>query len=161
LLTSFVTFLQDFFFDYSPYTTMWEEAKKTLFRFQSFNLIPSDEEKKKIYEDYAQEVIRVVEGRPAPKPEKPEEPRPTKKTKVYDLLTLALYPFFSPPAHCFLQFRDEEVKVKKEEQAKEEAVKEEAMKEEAVKEEAVKEVVKEGEEEAVKEEGEIEEGEIS
>ena len=141
---------------------MWEEAKKTLFRFQSFNLIPSDEEKKKIYEDYAQEVIRVVEGRPAPKPEKPEEPRPAKKTKMYDLLTLALYPFFfSPPAHCFLQFRDEEVKVKKEEPAKEEAVKEEAMKEEAVKEEAVKEVVKEGEEEAVKEEGEIEEGEIS
>lgn len=60
---------------------MWDEAKKTLFRFQSFNLIPSEEEKKKIYEEYAQEVIRVVEGRPLETP-KPEETRPPKKPKV-------------------------------------------------------------------------------
>jgi len=65
---------------------MWDEARKTLSKYPSFNLLDSDEERRKVFDEYAQEVIRTVEGtnkRKEPAPEaKEESPPPAKKAKM-------------------------------------------------------------------------------
>ena len=76
---------QDFFFDYSPYTTMWDEAKKILSKYPSFDLLESDEERRKVFDEYAQEVIRTVEGtnkRKEPAAEVKEEAPKPKRAKL-------------------------------------------------------------------------------
>jgi hypothetical protein len=79
----FKDLLHDFFFDYSPYDTKWDEGRRVLAKFPSFALLPSDEERRKIYEEYAQDVINLVEGKTKRKePDAATAERPTKRAKT-------------------------------------------------------------------------------